>query len=212
MNFLELINKCLLELNYKQVSSFNELIKQDHQKIISFLNIVNSEICQTENWKFLLRRKSLTLPSQTFEISNDISGKILYLFIDGQKYNYSENVEPLLSGKPKSKIYTSMADKLLLPKFDKEKTLEIVYYTKNCVTDENGNEKEEFTEANDKSLIPEPFAQQLLIYGTCLRVKANPQHIKFAYWLSMYKEALLNLKSKTSVSAQTSPVVRLFRF
>lgn len=57
----------------------------------------------------------------------------------------------------------------------------------------------DFKNATDCSLIPMPFVEQLLVYGTCLRLKANPQYIKFTYWLSMYKEALLNLKSKSNI-------------
>ena len=56
MNFLELINKCLLELNYRQVNAFSELTKNDHKRIITILNIINKEICATEFWNFLLRR------------------------------------------------------------------------------------------------------------------------------------------------------------
>ncbi len=56
-----------------------------------------------------------------------------------------------------------------------------------------------------------PFVEQLLVYGTCLRLKANPQYYKFSYWMSMYKEALANLKSKTSASYLNAPVVKLFR-
>ena len=33
MNYLELINKCLVELNYKTVNAFSELVKNDHKKI-----------------------------------------------------------------------------------------------------------------------------------------------------------------------------------
>jgi hypothetical protein len=65
--------------------------------------------------------------------------------------------------------------------------------------------------AEDESLLPMPFAKQILVYGTCLRIKANPQHFKFPYWLGMYNEALCNLKSKTSISASNAPVVNIFR-
>ena len=44
MNYLQLINKCLLELNYKQVNSFSELIKNDHKRIMSILNVINKEV------------------------------------------------------------------------------------------------------------------------------------------------------------------------
>ncbi len=211
MNFLELINKCLLELNYKQVNAFSELIKNDHKRIRIILNIINKEICNAEGWNFLLRRDTLTLKAKTTEVANTINGRILYLFIDGKKYNFTDNIEPFISGTPKSGTYSSLAGNLLFPKFDKDKTIDIVYYTRNCVIDTGKQEKADFETEMDEPLIPMPFAEQLLVYGTCLRLKANPQYFKFPYWMSMYKEALLNLRSKTSASASNAPVVNLFR-
>ena len=57
MNYLEIINKCLVELNYKKVTSFEELVKNDHLKIKNILNIINAEICTFDNWNFLLRKQ-----------------------------------------------------------------------------------------------------------------------------------------------------------
>lgn len=211
MNFLELINKCLLELNYKQVNAFSELIKNDHKRIMTILNIVNQEICNIEGWNFLLRRTSMVLPANTTEIENSVNGRILYLFIDGKRYDYCHNIEDFVSNNAKKQKYASFANKLLFPKFDKDKKLDIIYYTKNCVIDENGNEKQMFEDASDKSLIPMPFVEQLLVYGTCLRLKANAQYFRFPYWMSMYKEALMNLKSKTAASVFNAPVINMFR-
>ena len=45
MNFLEIINKCLIELNYKPVNTFAELTKNEHKKIKNILNLLNGEIC-----------------------------------------------------------------------------------------------------------------------------------------------------------------------
>lgn len=55
MNYLELINKCLVELSYKQVNAFSELTKNDHKKIKNIINIINTEICRMDKWNFLLR-------------------------------------------------------------------------------------------------------------------------------------------------------------
>ncbi len=211
MNFLELINKCLLELNYRQVGNFSELVKNDHKKIMTILNIVNQEICNSENWDFLLRKTTLDITADTSEVENNVNGRILHVFIDGKKYNYIREIEPFLSGNLSDRVYTSYSDKLLFPKSSQNRTAEIVYYTKNCVKALDGTEKDEMTIETDYPLIPMPFAQQLLVYGTCLRVKANPSYIRFSYWISMYKEALANLKSKTCIDAKESPVVRLFR-
>lgn len=211
MNFLEIINKCLLELNYRQVNSFSELVKNDHKKIKTIINIINQEICSANNWNFLLRKTTLTIPANTTEVNNIINGRILYLIVDGKKFQYTDDVENFLTGKGKNGTYSKYADKLLFPKSANARTAQIVYYTKNCVIDANGNEKMEMTSATDSSIIPIPFDVQLLTYGTCLRLKANPSYIRFSYWMSMYKEALANLKSTSSIDSKDAPVVRLFR-
>ncbi len=211
MNFLELINKCLLELNYKPVNAFSELVKNDHKKIMAILNIINKEICNTDNWNFLLRKTTVEIPANTIEVANNINGRILYLLVDGKKYKYVEDFEPFLTGHAKSDTYSVCNDKLMFAKSESSRNADVIYYTKNCVIDSNSGEKEEMTLESDVSLIPMPFAQQLLVYGTCLRLKANPSYIRFSYWMSMYKEALLNLKSKTSIYSKDTPSVRLFR-
>lgn len=211
MNFLELINKCLLELNYRQVNAFSELTKNDHKRIITILNIINKEICATECWNFLLRRTQVNFNANSTEIQNPINGRILYLFIDGKRYEFDENIASFLSGNQKSQTYSIFDNKLLFPKFDKDKKLDIIYYTKDCVQNEQGKEKSDFETSTDKSLIPMPFVEQLLVYGTCMRLKANPQYFKFSYWMSMYKEAMANLKSKSTIVTSNTPTIKLSR-
>ncbi len=211
MNFFEIINECLLELNYKQVSAFSELIKNDHKRIITILNIINKEICACEGWDFLLRKATATLSAGSNEIQNTVNGRILYLFVGGVRHDYCEDVESFVSGNPKVNTYSSFADKLLFPKYDEDKTLDIVYYTNNCAKDGEGNEKAKLEDPDDVPLIPMPYAEPLLIYGTCLRLKANTEHFKFPYWQGMYNEALRNMKSKTNIAFRHAPQINLFR-
>ena len=212
MNYLDIVNKCLYEMNYKQVNDLAELTKTEHKRILAAINTVNKEVCNIENWNFLLKRSQVTLPKETSEIEVPVNGKILHIFIDGKEYTFCENLKPFLTEKHNDLCkYSILNDKLLFHKFKEDKELDIVYYTKNYVIDESNTEKEEFENATDKPLIPMPFAEQILVYGACLRVKGNPQYFKFSYWLSMYKEALLNLKSKVSVSVQNVPQISIFR-
>ena len=212
MNFLEIINKCLSELNSRQVNDFSELTKNEHKRLLLAVNLVNKELCNIENWSFLLKRTTVPLPSNTTEIENPVNGKILHIFIDGGEYLFTENLLPFLEGRHNEiKRYSILGNALLFPKFEEEKTLDIVYYSANCAVDFEQNEKENLEKTDDKSLIPMPFAEQLLVYGACLRVKANPQYFKFSYWLSMYKEALLNLKSKALLTVQGTPTINLSR-
>ena len=211
MNFLDIINKCLLELNYRQVNSFNELVKNDHKRIKTIINIVNREVCCAYNWNFLLRKTIITIPANTVEIDNTINGRILCLLIDGQKYEYTDDAEIFLTGSGKPCAYSQYSDKLLFAKSDTQREAQVLYYTKNCAVDTNGNEKAEMTQSTDSPIIPMPFAEQILTYGTCIRLKANPSYIRFSYWMSMYKEALANLKSTYSIDSCETPFVKLFR-
>ena len=211
MNYLELINKCLVELNYKQVNAFSELVKNDHKKIKNIINLINTEVCRSDKWNFLLKKMEIILPKNTGEIVNTINGRITLLLVDGVKYEYTEDFKKFLTNTQSANTYSEFNNKLLFPIFDKNKAVEIVYYTENNALDAEGNEKLILSEEEDVSLIPEPFVEPLLVYGTCMRLKSSPQHAKFSYWLSMYKDTLANLRSKDCVSIDNSPFIKLSR-
>lgn len=211
MNYLQIINKCLVELNYKQVNAFSELTKNDHKKLKNIINILNSEICNSDRWGFLLRKKSLTLPKNSGEIENSIEGRIETVIVDGVKFDYYEDFEKFLLNTQPDSTYGLFNDKILFPVFNKNKNIEIVYYTKNCVKTSTGTEKMQMENEEDESLIPVEFAEPLLVYGACMRLKGNPQHVRFSYWLSMYKDALANLRSRVSPSIDDVPSVKMHR-
>ena len=212
MNYLEIINKCLMELNYKRVRTFDELIKNDHAKIKNIINIINAEICTFDNCNFLLIKTKLELPKSTIEIKNTVNGKINTLYIDNKKLSYTSNFESfLLNNSANTEKYSVLNNKLLLPKYQQDKTVDIIYYTNDFVKTEDGIEKARLEYETDKSLIPEPFVEPLLVYGTCMKMKANPQYSKFSYWLSMYKENLASMRSKLCTDAQQHPSIVIQR-
>ena len=212
MNYLEIINKCLVELNYKKVNTFDELVKNDHLKIKNILNIINAEICTFDNWNFLLRQTILTLPANTTEIKNTINGKINTLSIDSKKLNYTPDFERFLFDvKGSQDKYSVLNDMLLLPQYKENKTINVIYYSNNFVKDSSNNEKARLEYATDVSLIPEPFVEPLLVYGTCMKMKANPAYSKFSYWMSMYKENLATMRSKLCTDVQQTPCIILKR-
>ena len=211
MNYLELINKCLVELNYKQVNSFSELVKNEHKKLKNIINIINSEVCSLDKWNFLLRKQVLLLPKNSGEIENTIEGRIKSVIVDGAKYEYFSDFEKFFTNSQPQNTYSLFNDKILLPVFSQDKIVEIFYYTKNCAKDDGENEKYRFENEKDVSLIPEPFVEPLIVYGACMRLKGNPQHVRFNYWLTMYKDALANLRSKVTETLDDLPIVRIFR-
>ena len=211
MNYLDLINKCLTELNYKQVNAFSELTKNDHKKLKNILNVLNTEICSSEKWNFLLRKTTLTLPVEKCELENSIDGRIETIIIDGVKFEYYEDFEKFFVISQPQNTYSLFNDKILFPIFDKQKDIEIIYYTKNYVKNSDGEEKSLMDDENDSSLIPEPFVEPILVYGSCMRLKGNPEHVRFSYWYSMYKEALTNLRARISSSMDDFPSVKIHR-
>ena len=212
MNYFELINKCLVELNYKPVNNFKELIKNEHKKIKNIINIINTEICRSEKWDFLLRKTELTLPKNTGELQNTINGRIALILIDNTPYEYFEDFKKFLTNTQPLNTYSSFNDKLLFPIFNEEKVITVVYYTENNALDSQQNEKLYLEKETDETIIPEIYAEPILVYGTCMRLKGNPQHVKFSYWLSMYKESVTNLKSKCHIDIDTAPTIKLYRY
>jgi hypothetical protein len=189
MNYLDLINKCLVELNYKQVNAFSELTKNDHKKIKNILNVLNAEICGCSKWEFLLREAFVNAQTAKIPAPN---GRIEKICIDGKKIKLE-----------------TFGNEIILP--EQGKDVSIIYYTNDCAVDADGVEKAQLEVHEDKTLIPMPFAEPLLVYGTCMRLKGNPQHVRFNYWYNMYKDALANLRSKICIDANAAPSVKLFR-
>ena len=207
MNYLALVNKILIEMNYHTVVNFDELVKQDHIKIKQILARVNTEICTSYDWDFLLRETTLEIPSSTSKIVNPIFGRIDSFSIDGVCYRFQPNYKKLLYNESHSHSFSVFDNYILLPKFDEEKTAIVTYYTDNSVVDKNGCEQSVFENENDVSLLPLPYAEMVLVYGTCMKFKGNPGHVKFKYWFSMFNDALSNLRAKSVRTSYDFPFI-----
>lgn len=211
MNYFELINKCLVELNYKTCDSFTDLVKNDHEKIKNILNVINAEVCTFDNWNFLLRKMELYLPKNTGEIPNNIDGRIHSLYIENAKYEYCSDFEKFMLNIQPSNTFSVFNDKILLPLFNQDKTIEIIYYTNNFAQDSSGSDIYSMSSEDDVPLIPSPFAQPLLIYGTCMRLKGSAENAKFSYWYGMYRDSLANMRAKIGSSAFDTPQIKIQR-
>lgn len=211
MNYFDLINRCLVELNYKKCTNFTDLVKNDHEKIKNILNIINSEVCSFDNWNFLLRKLQIDLPKNIGEISNTIPGRIHAMYIDNVKYEFFGDFEKFLLNRQPSNTYSVFNDKILLPLFNQNKTIEILYYTNNFAQNANGEDISSMTTETDVPLIPMPFVESILVYGTCMRLKGNTEYSKFSYWYGMYKDSIANLRAKIGASALETPQIKIER-
>lgn len=211
MNYFELINKCLVELNYKTCDKFTDLVQNDHSKIKNILNIVNTEVCGFDNWNFLLRKQQVSLAKNTGEFINTIPGRIHSLYIDNTKYDYISDFDLFFLNKEPSNTYSVFNDKILLPIFSEEKTVEVIFYTNCCAQNSQDVDQSLMTLEDDVSLIPDPFVEPILVYGTCLRLKGNTEYSKFSYWFGMYKDSLANLRARICTDALDTPMITINR-
>ena len=212
MNYLELINAVLQELDYKQVSSFSDLVKPDHEKIKTLVNRVNDSLLSHRDWAFLLRERDLTIPAydDTVLLAEDV--KLKSLFIDGLEFSPLEDCTPFLLKKNLKNCYSIFSGSILITPSSSKRVAKILYYTKNHAKTAAGVEIPTLVASTDETLMPDEFALEALVYAVCLEFKQNPQHPKYKHW----RDCLYNAKSKmvaTSVSSQyQAPQIKLSRW
>jgi len=175
------------------------------------INRVNSEICSSEDWWFRERKTTVTVNGGQIEHTNTISGKITAIVIDNTTYTYEPDFEKFYKNSFSSATYSLFNDMLLFPKLNEDKTATVFYLTNNYAQDSEGAEKKELELSGDLPLIPADFAEPVLVYGTCMRFKAMPDHPKFKHWNAEYIKALRNLHSQVIRSGGEEPRIVLKR-
>jgi len=209
MTYFDLFNKVMLELNYRPVSVFENIFKSEHLKILDNLNLVNSEVLQAFDWNFLIRKKHVCLENGEISVENAVDGRPVKVMEGSRQLKYSPYYEKFYAQNPPCASYSVFGDDLLFKKSQKKRNFTVYYCTNKIVKGKAGEEKEQFTDKDDTSIMPMPYAEQILVYGTCLRTKANPNFPKFAFWNLMFKEALLKLRATCSKTFEECPFISL---
>lgn len=215
MNYYEIFNKVLLELNYRAVQSFEGIYKNEHRKILDAINRVNNEVLASFEWPFLERATLLDINNGINVYELPFKGIIKSVYSGRERIKYTPKAHELLTGEISGNYYSVSNGKIIFSRTSnglkpfREKFYSIHYYTKAYAVGENGEAKENLTAADDISVLPMPYAEQILVYGTCLKVKANPSYPKFAFWNTMYIQALANLRQKSSQTIECEPIIKL---
>ena len=192
MNYFEIINKTLIELNYTPVSTFESLTKMEHKKLMNIINRLNKEICN-KNANFYFRQivKNLTLYPDKTEYSLDIVGKPSKVVGDLGEYIYEPDYSKFFGNNIPEKSYSAYGEKYLFsPSNDR---IKIFYSTDNFVMDKNDELKADFLLETDRSIIPDNFAEKLFINGAAYNFKQNSAHPKYLHWKQAYDNALAEL-------------------
>ncbi len=209
MNYFEIFNKVLLELNYRQVLNFENIYKSEHKKILDAINRVNSEVLISHEWPFLERCTFLDTVKDENLYKLPFKGNIKAVYSNGERVLYTSNAQELLEGRLHGNFYSVIRDSIVFEKACKERNYRILYESRNFALSEDGKFKEKLEGKGDISLIPMPFAEHILVYGTCLKVKANPAYPKFGFWNTMYIGALANLLQKSPQTNECGPIIKL---
>lgn len=193
MNYFEIINAVLLELNYEQVSVFENLQKQEHKRIMNNINLLNKKICcLKDTFSFRQKLKEMTISSDNNSYPIRFSGKIHKIIGQNSEYCYENDYSKFFTNKKiKTNCYSVYDGKLLFPNVDDE--LKIFYSTNLFVKDVKNNYKSNFEEGSDISIIPENFTEKLFVNGVAYNFKQNTSHPKYLHWKQEYDNALKDL-------------------
>ncbi|MCQ2957373.1 MAG: hypothetical protein MJ180_00560 [Candidatus Gastranaerophilales bacterium] len=196
MNYFELINKTLIELNYQPVSTFDELTKIEHKRLMNIFNRLNKEICNLDD-KFQFRQmiKNVNLSSDKKEYSISISGKIEKVVGNDIVYNFEPDYTKFYMIACPKNSYGFYGEKFLFsPQNDK---IKIFYSTDMFVKGNENILKNDFEKATDESIIPENFVEKLFINGGAYNFKQDTSHPKYVHWKTEYDKALNELLSSS---------------
>ena len=208
MNFFQLINLCLLEVNYKTENYFENLTKPDHIKFKNFLNRVNSEICLSDNWNFRRMKADFPINANQKEYEITFNGKIAKIFDDKTELEFNPDYTLIYLDKTNSSGYSVFNDKLLISA-PKNTTLTVYYYKDDCAASHEGVSKPYMEFQEDVSILPNEFVEPLLVYGACLRFKSATSHPKYSFWTAEFLKAYRNLRSNALMTEAYKPSLRL---
>lgn len=211
MNYFEIVNKCLAEMNCRQVSQWGELTRTHHINIKEAVNRVNAQVCMDEPWEFLETSTLATIPANSWQITPDFDGRLDSIIIGNELYTYTSNYLSFLLGRFCERQFAMYSGKIFVKPAQEAREAIFLYYSNNFAKDVDGTPKDMLEFATDESVIPEAFAEPILVYGTCMRVKHNPNLPKFNYWYKEYHSAYAELRAKGSNLAQDSPLIKISR-
>ena len=209
MNYFEIFNKVLMELNYRPVQSFENIYKTEHKKILDAINRVNSEVLASYEWPFLERCAFFDVLEGENIYKLPFRGNIKAVYRANERVLYTADAESLLDGRILGNFYSVSRNSLILPKGTKQGQYKVIYESRNFALSSDNKFKEKMTQKTDISVLPMPFAEHILVYGACLKTKANPSYPKFGFWNTMYIQALANLLQKSPQTNECGPFISL---
>lgn len=203
MNYLEIINATLIELNYVPVNAFGDLNKIEHKRLMNIINRLNKEICNlNSNFYFRQKIKKMSLFADRCEYTKNFSGKINKVIGKNGLYNFEKEYTKFHTNGANTNTYGIYGNKILFNTQDDK--VKIFYSTNDFVIDEYDELKSDFNKETDKSIIPDCFSERLFINGAAYNFKQNTAHPKYVHWKKEYDTAIAELLSEAKSIAHSN--------
>lgn len=212
MNYLELINLTLQELNFKPVSSFSALVKPDHQKIATIVSRVNDILLDSVDWEFMLREIIVDVEPGQDRVRIPCEMKIKHLYLEDRELCYTSECERFLGGKGRGGYYSIFNDHILVAPEDEPRKMVFVFITRNHAKNAAGKEIPALVNADDVTLVPDEFAKTTIVFGACCQFKANPALPKYNYWLRSFTDARAKMRSSCEYLVSRPPEILMSRW
>ena len=212
MNYLELINLTLQELNFKTVSDFSELVKPDYKKVATIVSRVNDNILHGNDWQFLMRELVLDVAPNATSAPFPFNMKIKNAYLDNLLLCYTSAIDNYFSNRFHAHQFTIFDGKVLFLPADKPRKLKLIYKTKNSAKTAAGEEIPLMTHGSDTTLMPVHHARSIVVFGACMEFKSDPSHPKYKHWRSLFTDAYAQMRSQSEFVADSYPKIKLPRW
>jgi len=207
--YFEIFNRVLNELNRREIKSFEEIEKEEDKRILNHINATNAEVLSSYVWNFQIEKTSVELQKDCATIMNNFEGKIICVCEGNKKYKY---VHPALINSLSQKradVYSNIGPLLLTNPIKQIRKLDIYYVSSQYALNSSNQRIPKMSAKDDTSTIPMPHVEPILVYGTLIRVKANPNFAKFSFWRAMYYNSINILRSAGNLSCEDYPHIKL---
>jgi len=208
MTFLEIINKALIELNFKPITSLSST-KIDQVKLRNAINRVNKSIVLSNDFWFRQNKTTLVV-DDSIEFANPATGKILFIKDNAIHYRYELDYTKIYDGTSAGLVYSFFGDKILFPSSDPSVTVDIYYLTDSPAVNASGVEISEMTTITDVSIIPDKYQETVLVNGACMQFKAMVTHPKYQHWKTEYIKAIAELRAECLNDSEERPSISIY--
>ena len=203
--YFEIFTKVLNELSWREVSGFDEIEKSEHKRILNLINVTNSEVLSSYIWDFQIEKKEVVVQKGESNILTDFFGKIISVWEGSKKYKYIHPTMLKPDNNSRCDYYSNIGDLIISTPANHERKLSVIYVSELYALDKDGQKKVKMEKSDDTSILPMPYLEPILVYGTLIKVKANPSFAKFNFWRTLYYNAITNLRTSGPKSFEDAP-------